>query len=120
LNIDLGQVEGAFIQGLGWLTCEELVWNSEGKLLTSGPSNYKIPAIGDLPSDFRVKLHTEDNKEATIYRSKAVGEPPLMLANSAWLAIRDALCAIAGDKKVDLNAPATPVEVFRVIQNLKK
>ena len=117
--IDLGQIEGGFIQGLGWLTNEELVFHSDGKLLTSGADTYKIPAIGDLPEDFQVKLHTQKNTEATIYHSKAVGEPPLMLANSAWLAIKDAICSLTNTKRVDLKAPATPVEILRAIQQVK-
>lgn len=118
--IDLGQVEGGFVQGLGWLTTEELVWNDEGRLLTIGANTYKIPAIGDLPNDFRVNLHTTKNTEATIYHSKAVGEPPLMLANSAWLAIKDAISAVNKNKRVDLKAPATPVEVLRSLTQLQK
>src|SRR5437867_8383875 len=78
--IDMGQVEGGFIQGVGWLTTEELWWNDKGKLMTHAPSTYKIPVAGDVPADFRVKLLEHGiNVEETIYRSKAVGEPPLML-----------------------------------------
>ena len=113
--IDLGQVEGGYVQGVGWLTSEELWWNERGELGTHAPSTYKIPVCSDLAPDFRVEL-IEDmgNTEKTIYRSKAVGEPPLMLALSAFLAIRDAL---AGDDlgSPDLQAPATPENVLRAL-----
>ena len=117
--IDLGQVEGGFIQGLGWLTTEELSWNEKGKLRTAGPDTYKIPTIGNLPKDFRVTLYRAKNQEDTIYRSKAVGEPPLMLAHSTWLAIKDVVSNFANGKRVDLKTPATPVEVLRAITKLK-
>ena len=117
--MDLGQVEGGFIQGLGWLTTEELSWNENGKLHTAGPDTYKIPTIGNLPEDFRVTLYRAKNQEDTIYRSKAVGEPPLMLANSIWLAIKDVVSNFANGKRVDLKTPATPVEVLRAITKLK-
>ena len=114
--IDLGQVEGGYVQGVGWLTSEELWWNERGELGTHAPSTYKIPTCSDLAPDFRVEL-VEDrgNREKTIYRSKAVGEPPLMLALSAFLAIRD---AIAADDRgtPDLLAPATPANVLRALQ----
>jgi xanthine dehydrogenase large subunit len=114
--IDLGQIEGGFMQGLGWLTCEELVFDAEGRLRTHAPSTYKIPTVRDLPPDFRVRmLESAANSEATIHRSKAVGEPPLMLANAAWLAIKDAACAAAGARDVDLDAPATPEAILRAI-----
>ena len=90
--IDLGRVEGAFIQGLGWLTMEELWWDQAGQLKTHAPSTYKIPTCRDIPLDLRVELMPEvSNQEDTIYRSKAVGEPPFMLAISGWLAIKDAV-----------------------------
>lgn len=120
LAIDRGQVEGGFIQGMGWLTTEEVSWDLKtGRLLTTGPDTYKIPTIYDLPQDFRVKLKNISNKADTVYNSKAVGEPPLMLANSVWLAIKDAIFSLAKGNKVELNAPATPVEVFRIISKLK-
>ncbi len=115
--IDIGQIEGGFVQGLGWLTCEELKWDPKGKLLTDGPATYKIPTIADVPPVFNTRLLTEaENNEATIFRSKAVGEPPLMLAISAWCAIRDAVMA-AGDYRVFpvLHAPATPEEILRTV-----
>ena len=114
--IDIGQVEGAFIQGMGWLTTEELWWNPLGKLMTHAPSTYKIPGISDCPADFRVKLFENRNVEDSIHRSKAVGEPPLLLPFSVFFAIRDAVSA-AGDHKVNppLNAPATSEEILRAI-----
>lgn len=119
--IDIGQIEGGYIQGLGWLTTEELKWDQSGRLLTDGPATYKIPAITDAPKIFNVSLleHAQ-NSEPTVFRSKAVGEPPLMLAISAWCAIRDAI-GFAGGGRVfpKLNAPATPEEVLRCIQQVK-
>ena len=114
--VDLGQVEGGFVQGVGWLTSEELCWNEAGELTTHAPSTYKIPTCSDLAPDFRVQLlQNVANREDTIYRSKAVGEPPLMLAISAFHAIRD---AIATDEQPlpDLQAPATPESILRAIE----
>ncbi len=119
--IDLGQIEGGFIQGVGWLTCEELKWNDAGKLLSDSPATYKIPAINDVPEIFNVRiLDNTRNESDTIFRSKAVGEPPLMLAISTWCAIRDAIAAVA-DHAVfpKLNAPATPEEILRAVTALK-
>ena len=115
--MDLGQVEGGFVQGAGWLTTEELWWNAAGELQTHAPSTYKIPTCSDLAPDFRVQLlENSANREDTIYRSKAVGEPPLMLAISVFHAIRD---AIAKDDKTapDLPAPATPEAVLRALED---
>ncbi len=108
--IDLGQIEGGFIQGMGWLTTEELVWNGEGRLMTVGPASYKIPAIGDTPPVFNVELLPDSpNVEATIFHSKAVGEPPLMLAISVYCALRDAAASLADYRfSPPLDAPATP------------
>jgi xanthine dehydrogenase large subunit len=106
--IDIGQVEGAFIQGMGWLTTEELWWNEGGKLMTHAPSTYKIPAVSDCPEDFRVRLFENRNVEDSIHRSKAVGEPPLLLPFSVFFAIRDAISSVGGHKvHPPLNAPAT-------------
>jgi xanthine dehydrogenase large subunit len=114
--IDLGQVEGAFIQGMGWLTTEQLWWNPLGKLMTHAPSTYKIPGISDCPQDFRVKLFENRNVEDSIHRSKAVGEPPLLLPFSVFFAIRDAISAVGGHKiNPPLNAPATSEEILRAI-----
>ena len=106
----MGQIEGGFIQGMGWLTSEELWWDESGRLMTHAPSTYKIPVARDMPPDFRVRIFERSvNREETVYRSKAVGEPPLMLANAVWLALKDAVAA-AADRRVlpRLDAPATP------------
>ncbi|MGH6760490.1 MAG: xanthine dehydrogenase molybdopterin binding subunit [Phyllobacterium sp.] len=115
--IDLGQIEGAFIQGMGWVTCEELWWDKDGKLRTVGPSTYKIPGSRDVPPQFNVRiLDNMPNKEETVYRSKAIGEPPLMLGISVWLAIRDAVASVIGNRFApELDAPATPENVLRAI-----
>ena len=117
--IDIGQVEGAFIQGVGWLTCEDLWWNPKGKLMTHAPSTYKIPAVNDCPQDLRVNLFHNSNHEDTILRSKAVGEPPLLLGFSVFFAIRDAIASVA-DYRVNpaLNAPATPENIMNAIEGL--
>ena len=118
--IDIGQIEGGYVQGAGWLTSEELWWNDKGVLKTHAPSTYKIPTGRDAPRDFRVALYAADNPEDTIYRSKAVGEPPLMLGVSAFLAIKDAVAALAKDGKVPhLDAPATPEAVLKAVEALK-
>lgn len=114
--VDLGQVEGGYVQGVGWLTSEELWWNDKGDLGTHAPSTYKIPTCSDLAPDFRVELlQNAANREKTIYRSKAVGEPPLMLGLSAFLALRDAI-ADQGRALPDLQAPATPEALLRALQ----
>jgi xanthine dehydrogenase large subunit len=120
--LDLGQIEGGFIQGLGWLTMEELWWDDNGRLHTHAPSTYKIPAVSDVPADFRVALWSRgENMEDSIFRSKAVGEPPLMLALSVWHAIKDAIAA-AGDYTVapQLNAPATAEEILRSVDDVRR
>jgi xanthine dehydrogenase large subunit len=118
--LDIGQVEGAFVQGMGWLTTEELWWNDKGKLMTHAPSTYKIPTINDMPPDFRVKLFKNRNAEDSIHRSKAVGEPPLLLPFSVFFAIRDAVSAV-GDHKINppLNAPATAEEVLKAVNAVR-
>jgi len=117
--IDLGQIEGAFIQGLGWLTTEELKWNADGRLISDGPATYKIPTAHDCPAVLNVDFYDAPNREATIHRSKAVGEPPLMLAISAWCALRQA-CRAAGNRLPNLAAPATPEAVFNAIQDARQ
>jgi xanthine dehydrogenase large subunit len=119
--IDRGQIEGGFLQGVGWLTSEELWWNARGELMTHAPSTYKIPSARDWPLDARIQiLEHAPNREDTIHRSKAVGEPPLMLCMSAFLAIRDAVAACGGYKVLpDLPAPATPEAVLRAIGELR-
>ena len=115
--IDRGQIVGGFFQGLGWLTTEEVVWNESGKLLTTGASTYKIPAIGDLPEHFTVELlQGVRNNEETIYRSKAVGEPPLMLAISVWLALQNAIYRANPVKPVHLDTPASVERVYFAIR----
>jgi xanthine dehydrogenase large subunit len=116
--IDIGQIEGGFIQGMGWLTCEELVFDPQGRLLTHAPSTYKIPCASDVPPDFRIALYDGANREDTIYRSKAVGEPPLMLAISVFAAIADAIHALAPGKRVPLDAPATPESILHAIHKV--
>jgi xanthine dehydrogenase large subunit len=106
--IDMGQIEGGFLQGVGWLTTEELVWDAAGRLQTHAPSTYKIPACSDRPIDWRVAFYADgENSEDTIHKSKAVGEPPLMLGISSWLALSDALAGIKGAAYPALDAPAT-------------
>lgn len=118
--IDMGQVEGGFIQGVGWLTSEELWWDTKGRLMTHAPSTYKIPTAQDWPRVFNVDLIPwSHNCEDTIYRSKAVGEPPLMLAMSVFHAIRDAIAAAAGGGIPHLDAPATPERILLAIEELR-
>jgi xanthine dehydrogenase large subunit len=119
--IDIGQVEGAFVQGMGWLTSEELVWHPQtGKLLTHAPSTYKIPTANDVPEAFRTRLFGQANAEDTIHRSKAVGEPPLLLAFSVWLALRDAVAACgAPGCQPALSAPATPEALLRAVASVR-
>ncbi len=130
--IDLGQVEGAYVQGMGWLTMEECIWDMKtkgngmlglgrGKLLTHGPSTYKIPVASDIPEHFKVSFFEGENVKPTPFKSKAVGEPPLMLALSAYFAIRDAVSASADHKvPVFMDAPATPERILMACEALKK
>lgn len=117
--IDLGQIAGGFIQGLGWCTMEEIRWDAEGKLLTHSPDTYKIPGIGDIPPVFRISMADNIPNQGTIRKSKAVGEPPFMLALSVWLAIKDAVSS-AGAHKVEpcLNIPATGEEILMAIESI--
>jgi xanthine dehydrogenase large subunit len=119
--IDLGQIEGGFVQGMGWLTSEELVWDARGRLATHAPSTYKIPTAGDVPARFRVELLADSpNRSATIHRSKAVGEPPLMLALSVYHALRDAVASTAPPGVLPaLQAPATPESVLRALRTAR-
>jgi xanthine dehydrogenase large subunit len=118
--IDRGQIEGAYVQGMGWLTMEECIWDKKGKLLTHGPSTYKIPVAGDVPEHFKVSLFDGQNVKPTPYRSKAVGEPPLMLALSAYFALRDAVAATAGAGQVlSMDAPATPERLLLAVEQLR-
>jgi xanthine dehydrogenase large subunit len=118
--IDLGQIEGGFVQGMGWLTTEELVFDEEGRLRTHAPSTYKIPCASDVPEDFRVRLFASPGNPAnTIYRSKAVGEPPLMLALSVFSAITDAIAALKPGIMPPLEAPATPEAIMRAVKAMR-
>jgi xanthine dehydrogenase large subunit len=126
--IDIGQIEGAYVQGMGWLTMEECIWSMKrdagglgaGKLLTHGPSTYKIPVASDVPERFLVSLFDGRNVKPTPHRSKAVGEPPLMLALSAYFALRDAVSASAGHQvALQMDAPATPERILMACEKLK-
>ncbi|KUI98026.1 xanthine dehydrogenase molybdopterin binding subunit [Vibrio sp. MEBiC08052] len=115
--IDIGQIEGGYIQGLGWLTTEELVWNDRGHLLSHSPMNYKIPSICDYPKQMNIELYDVPNPEHSIYRSKAVGEPPFMHAISTWCAIYDAIAAISEHQCIpDLDTPATGERILTACQ----
>jgi xanthine dehydrogenase molybdopterin-binding subunit B len=113
-NVDIGQIEGGFVQGLGWVGTEEVIYDHEGRLLTHGPSTYKIPAVGDVPRDFRVSLLDRASTREVIHGSKAVGEPPFMLALSVLTALRDAVRR-AGGYPGGLTIPCTPEVVLRAL-----
>jgi xanthine dehydrogenase large subunit len=118
--IDIGQIEGGFIQGVGWLTTEELWWSGDGVLMTHAPSTYKIPAVNDCPADFRIELFRNSNVEDTVLRSKATGEPPLLLAFSVFFAIRDAVASLGGDRtNPPLDAPATGEAILKAVDALR-
>jgi xanthine dehydrogenase large subunit len=115
--LDIGQVEGGFVQGMGWLTTEELWWNRDGRLMTHAPSTYKIPSVSDIPAAMNVALYDNQNVEPTVFRSKAVGEPPLLLSFSVLLAIRAAIASAAPDSAdaPALRAPATPESILNAL-----
>jgi xanthine dehydrogenase large subunit len=116
-NIDKGQVEGAFIQGQGWLTCEEVLFDAKGRLLTHSPDTYKIPAVGDAPEDFRVALLERAPQDNSLHGSKAVGEPPFMLAIGVVTALRQAIAAFGPPRTlVELASPATPEAILRAVE----
>jgi xanthine dehydrogenase large subunit len=117
--VDLGQVEGGFIQGVGWLTTEELVWNARGALASSGASTYKLPTLGECPPIFRVELLSRAAEPGVIYGSKAVGEPPFMLAFSVREALRAAVAAFGENGITELASPATPEAVFWAIERAR-
>src|SRR5690606_14274155 len=131
--VDRGQVEGAFIQGLGWLTTEELTWNAEGALTSSGASTYKLPSLGECPPEFHVALLARAAEPGVVYGSKAVGEPPFMLAFSAREALRAAVAAFADSgvaarghldgphrgRIIELASPATPEAVYWAIDAVR-
>jgi xanthine dehydrogenase molybdopterin-binding subunit B len=120
-GVNRGQIEGGFVQGMGWLTCEELKWDGQGRLLTHSPDTYKIPAIGDAPHIFNVSFLKNATQANVIRGSKAVGEPPLMLAISVREAIRDAIAAFgAPDGEIPLASPATPEAIFTAIHKKTK
>ena len=118
--IDIGQVEGGFLQGVGWLTTEELIWNEQGRLMTNGPASYKIPAIADMPIEFHTHLlENRANPEDTVFNSKAVGEPPFMLGMSVWSALKDAIASVAVEGAIPkLDTPATPERVLMAINEV--
>jgi len=119
-SLDIGQVEGAYVQGAGWLTTEELVWDDKGRLRTHAPSTYKIPACSDRPDVFNVALYENQNPVETVYRSKAVGEPPFMHGISALMALSDAVAACGdGVKYADLQAPATAEQVLAAVNRVR-
>lgn len=120
-NVDRGQIEGAFVQGMGWLTGEELKWNQDGRLLSHSASTYQIPSIGDAPAELNVTLLKKATQGGVIHGSKAVGEPPFMLALSVREAIREAVAAFAAEppRQVELGAPATHEAIFAAIQGVK-
>jgi xanthine dehydrogenase large subunit len=120
--VDLGQIEGAFAQGMGWLTCEELWWDKDGRLRTAGPSTYKIPGSRDVPPVFNVHiLENAPARAATIFRSKAIGEPPLLLATAVWTALKNAIASVAGHTvHVTLDAPATPERILMAVQSVRQ
>jgi xanthine dehydrogenase large subunit len=119
--IDLGQIEGGFVQGAGWLTTEELVWDAAGRLLTHAPSTYKIPACSDRPLDLRMALYERGEAvEETVNRAKAVGEPPLVLAVSVLMALSDAVASVGGHAVYpSLDAPATPERILAAVDRVR-
>ena len=120
-GIDVGQVQGGFIQGMGWCTTEEMKWDEKGNQLTHSPDTYKIPTVNDIPRDFRVEILKDVPNPETIRKSKAVGEPPFMLAFSVWLAIKDALSAIGNhEKEPDFGLPATYEVILLSAEKLRK
>ena len=121
-SLELGQIEGGFVQGQGWLTMEEVKWKPNGQITTCSPSTYKIPAVSDIPRKFNVDIFKEGmNKEEVVNKSKTTGEPPLMLAMSVFFAIKDAISSV-GEYKIipSLNAPATPENILNSINKIKR
>ena len=117
--IDLGQVEGAFVQGMGWLTTEELVFDPKGRLATHAPATYKIPVASDVPERFRTQLYLRPNATDSIYRSKAVGEPPFCHGVAVFSAILDAVHAVRPTRQAELDAPATPEAILRAVKTVE-
>jgi len=120
-SLDIGQIEGGYIQGVGWCTTEECKWDKNGRLLNHSPDTYKIPTIQDIPEDFRVELLKNAPNPNTIRRSKAVGEPPFMLALSCWLAIKDAVSAVGNHQiEPEFSLPATNEVILQSIEGIKQ
>jgi xanthine dehydrogenase large subunit len=117
--VDRGQIEGGFIQGAGWLTLEELVWDAEGRLATNGASTYKLPSWSELPETFNVDMLERAAEPGVVYGSKAVGEPPLMLAISVREAIREATAAFGRGGIVEIDTPSTPERIFFAIERVR-
>jgi xanthine dehydrogenase large subunit len=117
-GIDRGQIVGGFVQGMGWVTTEALVYDAKGRLLTCSPTTYKIPAISDVPAAFNIRFLDNPNNDVSLYRSKAVGEPPLLLGVSVWLAVKDALSTLRGEGRAcPLRIPATGEEILLAIED---
>ena len=116
--VDRGQIEGGFIQGVGWLTLEELVWDAEGRLATNGASTYKLPSWSEMPPEFHVDFLTRAAEPGVVFGSKAVGEPPLMMALSVREALRDAVASF-GPGIVEMDSPCTPERIFFAIQRTR-
>ena len=116
----MGQIEGGFIQGMGWLTMEEVKWKSNGQLTTYSPSTYKIPAVNDMPEKFYAKIFKQGpNIKNVVNKSKTTGEPPLMLAMSVFFAIKDAISSISGYQiSPELDAPATAEKILLAINKI--
>jgi xanthine dehydrogenase large subunit len=120
--VDLGQIEGGFVQGLGWLMQEELWWDSDGRLRTIGPSTYKIPGSRDVPAALNVRiLENAPARAATVFASKGIGEPPVHLATAIWTACKDAIGSIVGHRiPARVDVPMTPEQVLFAIRNIKQ
>ena len=117
--VDRGQVEGGFVQGVGWLTLEELLWDDQGRLATAGASTYKLPSWSEMPEDFRVSFLEDARQSSVVFGSKAIGEPPLMLAISVREALRDAVAAFGAGDLVAFDSPATPERIFFAIRRVR-
>jgi len=117
--VDRGQIEGGFVQGIGWLTIEELLWDAQGRVATGGASTYKLPSWSEMPEVFNVGFLERASQPDVIFGSKAVGEPPLMLAISVREAIRDAIAAFGHGEEVTLGSPATPERVFFAVRQVR-
>ena len=118
-GIDSGQVTGAFIQGMGWVTSEHLYYNDRHALVSHSPTTYKIPNVQDTPRDFRVSFIENDGNPGTVHGSKAVGEPPFLLGTSVWTAIKHALSFRNGGRPVEIVSPATPEVILLALEKAK-